>query len=230
LAVLRLGSSFSTTLFFDDTDSTENQFLGFVTFTGSVVLMEPTFHARFITDNQHENAYLCNGKTGIIEKQFHWNLKNNSPKESISIDPDDINLPIIENSIELQINSFMQLEYHNSTNINFSFACQNEQFQYQFGVPLPIKPTSFMDLTTKILATKQIPEVKNFQTKTRLLIKSFKSINSNDISNSSEKSQKLLDRQINFHQFSIPQELILLRKRIRNICDSWLKEYRTTLG
>jgi hypothetical protein len=80
--------------------------------------MQPTFHARFITNHQYDNGYLCNNKTGIIEKQFQWYSSNNYQRQSLSLTEDN-SINSVENTIQLQINSFMQLEYHNSSNILF---------------------------------------------------------------------------------------------------------------
>jgi hypothetical protein len=225
LAVLRVRPPVFTTLFFDDTDCPTNQFLGLVTSTGNVILMQPTFYARFITNNRHEYAYLCNGKTGIIEKQFQYHLTNNCQNQSISIDENNIIPSLFENTIQLQINSFMQLEYHNSSNILFAFTCENEEFKFQLGIPLLKRSPTLMNLTTSILATKKISKEKKFQ---------FLTKNSNDTSNISEKqqikTQKLSDKQSHSHQLTIMEELILLRKRIEDICHNWLKECRTKLG
>jgi hypothetical protein len=191
--------------------------------------MQPTFHARFITNNRHEHAYLCNGKTGIIEKELDYHLTNNSQRQSISIDENDINSVLFENTIQLQINSYMQLEYHNPSNIRFAFTCQNEKFQFQLGVPLRPQTSTLLDLTTKRLSQE-----KHFRINPNFPTKRSSSINSNDISNVVEKQQtqsrRLSDEQFNSHQLPMMQELILLRKRIKHICDNWLKECRTTLG
>jgi hypothetical protein len=171
--------------------------------------MQPTFHARFITNNKYQNAYLCNGKTGLIEKEFQYN----SQQQSIPIDEDNINP-----SLQFQINSFMQLEYFNPSNIIFAFKCQNEEFQFQLGIQLPTQSSVLMNLTTTtILAAKKIS-----------------SNISNDITNTFEKpqiqTQKLSDESNHSRQLPIMQELILLKKRIKHICLNWLKECRTTLG
>jgi hypothetical protein len=227
LAVLRLRSPSSTTLFFDDTNSTSNQFLGLVTSTGSVLLMQPTLHARFVTDNKHERAYLCNGKTGTIEKQLRWSITNNSQRESVSIDEDDINPPLLDNIVQLQLNSFMQLEYHNSTNILFAFSCQNEEFKFQLGAIIPIQSSKFMDLTKAMIPMRRLSEEKKLLTK----LKSSNLTNTNELSDVREKQpEKLLDKQVKHPQLPMMGELILLRKRIKHICQSWLKECRTTLG
>ncbi len=230
MAVLRLTPPLSTTLFFDDTDSPANQFLGLVTSTGNVLLMQPTFHARFITNTDYRNVYLCNGKTGIIEKQFQYHLPNNYQRQSIPIDEDDVNPPLFENTVQLQINSCMQLEYQNSLNILFAFTCQNEKFKHQLGAHIPTRSTTFMNLTTTILATKKISGEKKFSLST----KRSNSITSNDSSNILEKRQiqtrKLSDEQNHSHQLPMMQELIIFRKRIKHICYSWFKQCRTTLG
>jgi hypothetical protein len=196
-----------------------NQFLGLVTSTGNVLLMQPTFHARFITNNQHEYAYLCDGKTGVIEKEFQYNLRNNCQRQSIiSIDENNT----FENTIQFQINSFMQLEYHNPSNILFAFKCQNEKFEYQLGTNLP----KLIDLTTTIVATKRVSIENSIQ-----LWRKKSNVN---VTNIQEKQQiqnrKLSDELNHSNPLSIMEELNLLRKRIKHICHSWLKECRTTLG
>ena len=223
MAVLRLRSSLPTTLFFDDTDSIAKQFLGLVTSTGSVLLTQPGYHARFITDNQHEHTYLCNGKTGIIEKELPWNLPNNRQRLSISTDEDDVDSVLIENTVQLQINSFMQLEYCNPSNIRFAFTCQNEEFQFQLGVHLPVPAPTLIDLTT----TKKTFRHKNISINPKL---STNKSNINIAQKQQIQSSRSSDGKINFHQLPMMQELILVRKRIKYLCDSWLKEYRTALG
>ncbi|CAF3407872.1 unnamed protein product [Rotaria socialis] len=219
LAVLCLPSSSSTTIFFNDTKSIENQFLGLVTHAGNVLLMQPKLHARFITNNQHEFAYLCDVKTGIIEKQIRWN----------SADNDDINSALFGDTVQLQLNSFMQLEYQNSSNIRFSFRCQNEKFHYQLGVPLSSQTSTSLDLGL-IFSLEKNSEEKTHSTKT----KKMDSIISNSASTICKKkpmhSQQLCDGKFNFDQMPMKQELITLRKRIKHICHNWLKLYRIILG
>ncbi|CAF2587518.1 unnamed protein product [Rotaria sp. Silwood2] len=225
LAVLCLRSSYSTTLFFNDTNSIGNQFLGLVTSTGNVLLMQPKLHAHFITNNQRECSYLCNGKTGIIKKQIQWHLKdNNYQGQSISNDKDNINQTLFDNTVQLQLNSFMQLEYNNSSNIHFVFTCQNEKFHFQLGIHLPTQSSIPMDLITTVPMKKFSQDKKN-----QTITKKSNPISSNDISNVLEK-QQISDEQLYFNQLPMIQELILLRKRIENICHSWLKQYRTILG
>ncbi|CAF4631397.1 unnamed protein product [Rotaria sp. Silwood2] len=123
-------------LFFDDTDVPENAFLGLVTSNGSVIIMQPTLHARFIADSQHERGYLCNGKTGIIDKQLQWHSNSLVTQSTLSNEPttndeDDILPALLESTVQLQLNPFMQLEYQNQTNIRFAFACQKEEFKFQ---------------------------------------------------------------------------------------------------
>ncbi len=223
LAVLRLRSPISTTLFFDDINSPIHQFLGLVTSTGSVLLMQPTFHARFITNYQYDNGYLCNGKTGVIEKRFQWHLSNNSQRKSQPITEDNTNP--LENTIQLQINSFMQLEYHDSSNILFAFTCHDEEFKLQLGIPLPRQSLTLKNLATTILSSRRISGEQSSQLPT----KRSDSINSNE-----EKQQiqtrKVSDEQSRSHSLPMMHELIVLRKRIKHICHSWLEECRTTLG
>ncbi|CAF0886668.1 unnamed protein product [Rotaria sp. Silwood1] len=233
LAVLRVQSPNSMILFFDDTDVPENVFLGLVTSNGSVLIMQPTLHARFVTDNQHERGYICNGKTGMIEKQLQWHSNNFVTQPTLSNEPtthdeDEILPALLESTVQLQLNSFMQLEYHNPTNIRFAFACQKEELKFQLGVHLTTQSTTSAELTKKNLLDKK------FQSKPKLSTILPSSINSNQTSNMSEKQQiqveRLLDGQVNVKELPMIKELNNLRKRIRNICNDWLKSCRTTLG
>jgi hypothetical protein len=185
--------------------------------------MQPTFHARFITNNQYDNGYLCNGKTGIIEKQFQWYSSNNYQRLSLILSEDSSINPL-ENTIQLQINPFMQLEYHNSSNILFAFTCQDEEFKLQLGAP-PIPSTTLKNLAATILAAKRMSGERNSLIST---------IRSNSLSSNEEKQlikiRKISDEQTRSHQLPIMQELTSLRKRIKQICHSWLEECRTTLG
>ncbi|CAF1409745.1 unnamed protein product [Adineta ricciae] len=211
LAVLRLRSSISTTLFFDDTSIPTKQFLGLINSSGNVLVVQPAFHTRFVTNNHYEYAYLCNGKTGIIENQLQWSLKSPFPRQSTPIDEDTEQIPIIENTVQFQLNSFMQLEYNNPTNIRFAFICLNEQFKYQLGnSTLTVQSPLIMDSTT---------------TAKRNSRKRISSINAQDFLN-----QKSTEEQVDLYQLSIMKELFQMRKRIKILCDSWLKEYRTVLG
>lgn len=199
LSVLRLRSPKSTTLFFDDTDCSSQCFLGFVTSNGNVILNDPSHHARFIGNNRQEKSYLCDGKSGVIEKEFHWNQSDISEGTSPS-------------SIQLQINSFMQLEYHKPSNISFAFQCQNERIQYQLGVHL-LKQSSAIKQTNR----EKIPP---------LLYKRSSSVLSN-----SEKSTRKFSREKSQTQpMTIMEELTLVRKRIEHLCSAWLEECRKALG
>ena len=195
--------------------------------------MQPNLHARFITDNQYNCSYLCNVKTGIIEKQLQWHIKNNYQRQSISTNDDDISSASLDNIVQLQLNSFMQLEYYNQSNIRFAFKCKNEFFQFQLGVDSSTQSSLFMDSTAT--TTSRIP----MKTSTRvndleIQITRSSPINPNDMSNDLKKqqvsSQKTLDRKINLKQLPMMEELILLRKRIKTVCNRWLKHYRKILG
>ena len=213
MAVLRLRSSISTTLFFDDTSVSTKQLLGLINSSGNVLVVQPAFHARFITNNHYEYAYLCNGKTGIIEKQLQWSSKSQFARQSTPIDEDAEQIPIIENTIQFQLNSFMQLEYNNPTNIRFAFTCLNEQFKYQLGnSALTVQSPLIMDSTTTAAAKRNSR-------------KRISSINTQDF-----LTQKSAEEQVDLYQLPIMKELIQMRKRIKTLCDTWLKEYRTVLG
>jgi hypothetical protein len=237
LAVLRLPSSNSTTLFFDDIESPENQFLGLVTSAGSVLVMQPTFHARFVTDILHERGYLCNSKTGLIDKQFQWHL-NSSGTQSVlsnqtaSNDEDDILPPLLETTVQLQLNSSMQLEFCNPTNIRFAYAGHKEEFKFQLGSNLPSQSPTIFEPT--ISSIKKNSGEKKVTSKSKLSTIISASTIPNDLLNISEKQQiqveRLLDGQVNVRELPMLRELITLRKRIRNICNNWLKECRMTLG
>ena len=186
--------------------------------------MQPTFHARFITNNQYDNGYLCNGKTGIIEKRFQWYSPNNCQRPSLTLFEDN-SLNSLENTVQLQINSFMQLEYHNSSNILFAFTCQDEQFKLQLGAPPPIPSSTLTNLAATILAAKKMTGERNSLVSTT---------RSNSLSSNEDKQQikirKISDEQTRSHQLPMIQELTSLRKRIKQICHNWLEQCRTTLG
>jgi hypothetical protein len=190
--------------------------------------MQPNLNARFTTDNHHERAYLCDGKTGIIQKQIQWHI-NTSGNQSVlsnqtgSNDDDDILPPLMDNTIQLQLNSSMQFEFHNPTNIRFAFASQKEEYKFQLGTNIssqsPITPEPIIHL----------PKKKN-QSK----LKSSPIITTHEIPFVMDKQQiqleRLLDGQVNIKELPMIKELHLLRKKIRNICNNWLRECRIILG
>ena len=207
----------------------ENEFLGLVTGSGSVFIMQPTLHARFTTDNQRERAYLCDGISGLIEKQVQWHLTSHSNETRSNLDEDDILPPLFENTVQLQLNPFMQLEYHNPNNIRFAFACQKEEYKYQLGTTLssssPVTPQQTIQTN---LSKKNPTDHKKSSTKSK------GSTNSTDHSMNNEKQQiqveRLLDGQVNLRELPMIKDLTLLRKRIRHLFHSWLREYRIALG
>jgi len=234
LAVLRLPRPNPSTLFFDDTEIEENRFLGLVTSTGSVFLMQPSLHARFTTDNAHERAYLCDGRTGIIDKQLQYHF-NRSGTQSVlsnqttSNDDEDILPPFLENTVQIQINSTMQLEFQNPTNIRFAFACQKEEFKFQLGTHLPSQSPLSID------SLKKSANDKKSQSKSKLSTILSNSTTTTTTNNEIlEKQQiqieRLLDGQVNLRELPMMKELTTMKKRIRHICNSWLKDYRMTLG
>ena len=189
--------------------------------------MQPTYHSRFTTDSQRERAYLCHGINGIIEKQIQWNL-NNSMLIDDDDDPiEDILPPLFQTSVQLQLNSFMQLEFIDPTNIRFAFACQKEQYQFQLGTTISSSTTQHQTITPS-LPKKTPTDLKKSPTKSKL------SSNSNEIEIVNEKQEiqieRLLDGQVNLKELPMIKDLILLRKRIRHLFYNWLKEYRIALG
>lgn len=229
LAVLRLRSSCFTTLFFDDIKSIENRFLGLVTHAGDLLLMESNCYAHFITDRQHQCIYLCDRKNGIIEKRIQYNLKTSNQTQYVSIKNNVIDSNQVGNRIQLQLNSFMQLDYHNSSNIRLTFACQNENFEYELLNHSRLKSES-IDLKPPIFPVMKNSLSKTFSTKTKI----SNHMNSDDVSTISKnrptQTQQLSDEQMDFYQLPMYPELLMLRKRIRYICHNWLKYYRTKLG
>lgn len=225
LAVLRLNCPHSCTLFFDDTEIVENQFLGLVTSRGHMFIMQPTLHARFTTDSQRDRAYLCHGTNGIIEKQIQWNL-NNSMSIDEEDDIEDILPPLFETSVQLQLNSFMQLEFHDPTNIRFAFACQKEEYKFQLGTT--ISSTTPQETISPTLPKKTPTDLKKNPTKS----KSSNHSNDNEIINQKQEIQieRLLDGQVNLRELPMIKDLNLLKKRIRHLFQNWLKEYRIALG
>lgn len=187
--------------------------------------MQPTFHARFITNNRYESAFLCNGKTGFIEKEFNYNNQRQSIRIDNEFNKNKISLD--ENTIQFQLNSFMQIEYQNNSNILFAFKCQDEEFQFQLGYHHLIQTPTLIEVTKTITQSKR----HSIENKVQILPNKFNSIISNDLLNINQKQTENISDQLNqTYQLPILQDLILLKKRIKHICHSWLKEYRTTLG
>lgn len=195
--------------------------------------MQPKFHARFVTDSQHERGYLCNGKTGAIEKQLrsHLNDPGTQQNQTPTNEEDEIFPSLLDSTVQLQLNSYMQLEYFNPINIRFAFACHKEEFQFQLGAHPSQIPTSVE--TTPVINKKHSAD-KKLLSKTKLSTIISTSTNSSEMSINSEKPQipqeKLLDGQVNVKELPMIKELTSLRKRIKNICNNWLKECRTPLG
>ena len=214
----------SCTLFFDDTDRRENQFLGLVTSNGHTLVMQPSLYARFTTDYHHERAYLCDGKSGLIEKQIQYHLNTPGTQSALSNhtqsnDEDDILPPLFDNTIQLQLNSSMQLEYHNPTNIRFAFACQKEEYKYQLG-------TQFSTPTP----TLQDPSVTSLKKKNQTKSKLPTNVQNDVIEKQQIQVERLLDGHVNVKELPMMKELILMRKRIRNLCNGWLRDCRIILG
>jgi len=231
IAVIRLQPPASSTLFFDDTDSPENQFLGCVTSSGCVLVKQPNLYTRFVTDSLHERGYLCNGETGIIEKQLRSHSNNpgtqsNLPNQTPANDDDEIFPPVLDSTVQLQLNSCMQLEYYNPINIRFAFACHKEEFKFQLGAH-PSQLPSAVEAT--LISTKKHSADRKLRSKLSTIVSS--STHSSEISiNSQVPVEKLPDGQVNVKELPMMKELTVLRKRIKHICISWLKECRTPLG
>ncbi|CAF0868614.1 unnamed protein product [Adineta ricciae] len=234
LAVLRLQPPQTCTLFFDDTDSPEEQFLGLVTSTGSVLIMQPALYARFVTDPHHERGYLCNGEIGSIDKQLRANSSDPTlehPPVPTGNEEDTSVPPVVENTVQLQLNPSMQLEYFNPFNIRFAFACSKEEYKFQLGAIPSLQMSTSLDTSTNLSKKSSADRRRQSKSKVSTIISS--STHSSQLSLNSEKPQilteKLADGQINMKELPMMKDLITLRKRIRNICSNWLKECRTAL-
>ena len=198
--------------------------------------MQPNLHARFVTDSQHERGYLCNGEIGNIDKQLRSHLNDPGTQPSIpnstpANDEEEVFPQLLDSTVQLQLNSCMQLEYYNPINIRFAFACHKEEFKFQLGAHPSQIPTG---VETTPISTKKHSADKRLQSKSRLSTIISNSTNSSEMSVYSEKPQvpteKLVDGQVNVKELPMIKELTVLRKRIKHICSSWLKECRTPLG
>ncbi|UJR24563.1 hypothetical protein I4U23_005938 [Adineta vaga] len=238
LAVLRLQPPQTCTLFFDDTDSPENQFLGLVTSTGSVLIMQPAFYARFVTDPHHERGYLCNGEIGFIEKQLRTNSNDPTPEPSnpnpnpTTIGNEEETTTPVDNTVQLQLNSHMQLEHSNPLNIRFAFAYHKEEYKFQLGANPALQMSTSLD--TSINLSKKASADRRRQSKSKVSTIISSSTYSSELSLNSEKPQiqtdKFVDGQVNMKDLPMMKDLTTLRKRIKTVCNNWLKECRTTLG
>ena len=213
LAVLHLRPPSSTCLFFDDTDSKGNQLLGLVTRTGHVLVMQPACYARLVTDQQNERVYLCQGHTGLIDKQLQWSTTEN-------------------NQIQFQLNAFLQLECRDSTNIRLSFTCQKEAFQFQLGMRSSRKESMLTDSAKAKPAS--IAEMKSIERKSTLSKKLAMTTSIKDTSIDKNKhvsqNESATDEQVNLSQIPSMSPLILLRKQIKQIFHNWLEHCRNCLG
>ncbi|CAF0798425.1 unnamed protein product [Didymodactylos carnosus] len=243
-------SSYST-LLYDDNDIQFEQFLGIITSQGSVVIMQPGLHARFISND--DRGLLCNGKTGLAERQMRWHSDQNYPRtQSVLSTSQDYMSPHQndelppENDVQLQLNSYMQLEYTSPYDIRFAFGCNREEYKFQFGC-IQKDTSNIGQAITKLNESMNLQKSisKKKINSTNKIIQS----SSNTVASSQHGSQdgdgksgnidqttkqiqieRLLDGNINLKELPYTKELLHLRKKIRNICDSWLKEYRTALG
>lgn len=159
--------------------------------------MQPSFHARFLTNHQKEFAYLCDGKAGFIQKEFPINLTK-------------------EIRLEFQLNSLMQIQYENQSNIRFAFTCENEYFQFQLAKTF----SSLEDLTSTIVVTKKLSSN----------LKRSNSILANQLEQQQSLSRKSFEQANSYQDLPILQELNSLKKRIKSICHSWLQFCRSVLG
>ena len=211
--MLRLRPPSSTCLFFDDTDLRGNQLLGLVTATGRVLVMQPACYARFVTDHQNERVYLCQGHNGLIDKQLQWNTTEN-------------------NQIQFQLNSFLQLECRDPTNIRLSFTCQKEAFQFQLGIRVSRKESTLIDATRA--KPPSIAEVKSIERKSTVPKKLAVSTPTGQIPMDKIKrivqNESTTDDQVNLAQIPSMSPLILLRKQIKQIFHNWLEHCRICLG
>ncbi|CAF3758096.1 unnamed protein product [Adineta steineri] len=237
IAVLCLQPPNPSTLFFDDTDIPENQFLGLVTSTGSVLIMQPSLHARFVTDNQHERGFLCNGETGLIEKQLRSHSNESGTDAIVSNqttgnDDEGVFAQPADSTVQLQLNPYMQLEYYNPINIRFAFSCHKEEFKFQLGAD---PATQIQNSTeTTIASTKKNSADRRRQSKSKLSTIVSSSTHSSELSLNSERPQilpeKLPDGQVNIKELPMMKELTNIKKRFKTLCNNWLKECRTALG
>lgn len=210
-------------MFFDDKDPFENAFLGFVRSDVGAVLMEPSSYSRLINNDRFEHFYLCSHRNGEIEKEVQWHrnqvgrdstFSNVSEPNSVE---DDILPPLFENTIQFQINPAMQLEFSQAKNIRFAYTSDQEEIHFQ----LTSTPTAAYPPSTTSFLKKHPPKSKY----------SSQSSSSNEISVKQQiQIERLLDGQINQKELPMFKDLLALKKRIRNICNMWLKACRTTLG
>ena len=227
------------TLFFDDDDHQQQQqsvtspFLAFVIPDLAVVVMTRSHHARLISVAPCPSAYLCDERDGRIEREIRFqgksvransNLSRRTPLNGQDDEDDDddgtgVASPLSGSTIQIQLNSSMQIEYFHLTNIRFGLSVAKEDLHLQFGSRLERRSINVSRASARHGGLSTI--VSN-------------SSHSNDIDRSSDRhdafSGKASNDQISLHDLPMIHELLQSRKRIRLLLDNWLATCRTALG
>ena len=223
------------TLFFDDDDDQQpmkNPFLAFIIPDLAVVVMTRSHHARLISVAPCPSAYLCDERDGRIEREIRFydkslradsNLSRRTPLNGRDDEHDDDGSSSVSslsgNTIQIQLNSSMQIEYLHLTNIRFGLSIAKEDLHLQFGSRLERQSANVSRTSARHGGLLTV--VPN-------------STHTNDIDTSSDRHGvsigKVANDQISLHDLPMINELLQLRKRIRLLLDNWLTTCRTALG
>ena len=222
------------TLFFDDDDDQQQQqrqsvktpFHACVIPDLAVLVMTRSHHARLISVAPSSSAYLCDERDGRIEREIRRHGRSLRPGSNLSRRTplngrDDENDDDDEhgNTIQIQLNSSMQIEYLHLTNIRFGLSVAKEDLHLQFGSRLERQSTNVSRASARHAGVSTIVSTPS-------LI--------NDMNTSSDRHdvsiEKASNDHISLHDLPMINELLLLRKRIRLLLDNWLMTCRTTLG
>ena len=123
LAILRLRSPIGTVVFFDDTDSISERFLGSITGQGHLCLQPGKGSSRrLFTDEENRGIYSFDEERGAMEREHQWTTNK---------DPD-------RRALQIELNSSIELEYRHPRDIRLNFHCEKEEYRLQLGVPVDL--------------------------------------------------------------------------------------------
>lgn len=118
LAILRLRSPLSTVVFFDDTESVGDRFLGSITSQGHLTVQSgKASRRRLFTDEQNRSILSFDEEKGSIQREHQWNSEDQQ-----------------RTALQIQLNSSIELHYRDPTDIRLTFTCDKEEYRLQLGV------------------------------------------------------------------------------------------------
>ena len=120
LAILRLRSPLSTVVFFDDTESVCDRFLGSITSEGHLTVQSgKSSRRRLFTDEENRSILSFDEAKGSIQREHQWNSQGEGQQRT---------------ALQIQLNSSIELQYRDPTDIRLTFIRDKEEYRLQLGV------------------------------------------------------------------------------------------------